>query len=178
MTRTRSIPILLGLLTSTFVLGGCVGSMVSDGLARVTPYRVEIVQGNVITREQIDAVKPGMNREQVRGLMGSPLLTDTFHAQRWDYVFTLRRQGMQPQRRSVVAWFEGDVLKKIDAPGDLPSEIEFVAGMTRANPTGAVPKLELTEAERQALPPATRPDVAAPVRTAPARTFPPLEPAS
>jgi outer membrane protein assembly factor BamE len=69
----------------------------------VTPYRIEIVQGNVVTRSRPARVKPGMTRAQVRDMLGSPLLTDPFHADRWDYVFTIRRQGTEPQRRSIVA---------------------------------------------------------------------------
>lgn len=176
MNRSLSLAASMIALAGAVALSGCVSAMLSDGLTRITPYRVEIVQGNVITREQFESVKTGMNREQVRNVLGAPLLTDAFHADRWDYVFTLRRKGLEPQRRSVVAWFDGDVLKKLDAPSDLPSEVEFVAGIGRPATSSAVPKLELTDAERRALPPPTQPDVAVPPRTAPTRTYPPLEP--
>lgn len=178
MNRCSSGAASLIVIAGAGLLSGCATSIVSDGLARITPYRVEIVQGNVITREQMESVKTGMNREQVRNVLGAPLLSDVFHADRWDYVFTLRRKGLEPQRRSVVAWFEGDVLKKLDAPTDLPSEIEFVAGLGKPVTTGNVPKLELTEAERRALPTPAQPDVAAPPRTTAPRTYPPLEPAT
>jgi outer membrane protein assembly factor BamE len=59
------------------------------------------VQGNVVTSEQVARVKPGMTRAQVRDILGTPLLTDPFHADRWDYLFTIRRQGC---RRSAAAW--------------------------------------------------------------------------
>jgi outer membrane protein assembly factor BamE len=95
--------------------------------ARITPYRIEIVQGNVVTSEQAARVKPGMTRLQVRDILGTPLLADPFHADRWDYIFTIRRHGLPNQRRSVVVWFEGDALKTIEAP-DLPSERDFVQG--------------------------------------------------
>ncbi|HEX2011175.1 MAG TPA: outer membrane protein assembly factor BamE, partial [Roseateles sp.] len=85
-------------------------------LGLVTPYRVEVVQGNVLTKEQVARVKPGMGRAQVRDLLGSPLLTDIFHDNRWDYAFSIRRQGTAPQARHVVAWFEGDTLKSLDFP--------------------------------------------------------------
>ena len=83
-------------------------------LGVITPYRIEIVQGNVITNEQIALVKPGLTRAQVRDVLGSPLLADPFHADRWDYVFTIRRQGAEPQRRRVVVLFKDDVLESID----------------------------------------------------------------
>jgi outer membrane protein assembly factor BamE len=102
-------------------LSGCSSLQSSDNvLGVITPYRIEVVQGNVLTREQVGQVKPGMPRTQVRDLLGSPLLTDIFHADRWDYVFTIRRQGTEPQRRSVVLFFDGDRLKSIEA-GELPS---------------------------------------------------------
>eukprot|EP01031_Cornospumella_fuschlensis_P010263 gene10263-12584_t len=96
-------------------------------LGVLTPYRVEVVQGNVLTKEMVARVKPGMPKAQVRDLLGSPLLTDVFHESRWDYVFTIRRQGTAPQQRLVVALFDGDKLTSLDVPGDLPAENEFVA---------------------------------------------------
>ena len=105
--------------------------------------------------EQAALLKPGMTRPQVRDILGSPLLTDVFHADRWDYVFTLRRQGAEPQRRSVVVFFEGDALKRVEAD-ELPSEREFVASIDAASRDGKVPQLELTEDELKALPAAAR----------------------
>lgn len=167
-------------LPAIFVLAagavaGCSSLQSSDNLLGViTPYRIEVVQGNALTREQVAQVKPGMNRNQVRDILGSPLLADIFHNDRWDYMFTIRRQGADPQRRSVVVLFEGDQLKSIDA-GELPSEREFIAAISTAEP-GRVPKLELTEAERSALPVPPRPvnDAASAPAGAP-REYPPLE---
>lgn len=160
-------------------LGGCayLSNKMSDGLTSViTPYRVEVVQGNVITREQLAAVKPGMPRARVRDTLGSPLLADPFHAQRWDYVFVIRRPGTEPQQRSVVVLFENDQVKSVQAP-DLPSELEFVASISRPRRNTDVPKLELTEAERQALPVPPKPE-ATTASAAPqgaVRNYPPLE---
>lgn len=58
------------------------------------PYRVDVVQGNVVTQEVMALVQPGLGRAQVREILGTPLLADPFHANRWDYVFTIRRQGV------------------------------------------------------------------------------------
>ena len=75
-------------------LAGCQSLQTSENfLGILTPYRVEVVQGNVITSEQVALAKPGLTRAQVREVLGSPLLTDPFHADRWDYVFTIRRQA-------------------------------------------------------------------------------------
>ena len=92
-------------------LAGCQSLQISDSfLGVITPYRIEVVQGNVITSEQVALAKPGLTRAQVRDVLGSPLLADPFHADRWDYVFTIRRQGAEPQLRRVVVRFKADVL--------------------------------------------------------------------
>ena len=78
-------------------LAGCQSLQSSDSfLGVITPYRIEVVQGNVITSEQIALARPGLTRAQVRDVLGSPLLADPFHTDRWDYVFTIRRQGAAP----------------------------------------------------------------------------------
>jgi outer membrane protein assembly factor BamE len=160
-------------------LSGCtaLSNYMSEGITSViTPYKVEVVQGNVVTREQLAGIQPGLARSRVRDQLGSPLLADPFHAQRWDYVFLIRRPGTEPQQRSVVILFDGDVVKSVQAPSDLPSELEFVASITKPGRSGDIPKLELTEEERKALPPP--PPVEATASTAPlgaVRNYPPLE---
>lgn len=165
-----------GVLAAT-LLGACSSLQSSDNfLGFITPYRVEVVQGNVLTREQVALVKPGQSRAQVRDVLGSPLLTDTFHADRWDYVFTIRRQGAEPQQRKVVVLFESDKLKSISAQ-DLPSEREFVASIDTFKKPGKTPVLALTPEEVKALPvPPKPPEAAASAPAGPQRTYPPLEP--
>ena len=161
------------------LLGGC--SMLPSAdrfFAPITPYRIEIVQGNVVTREQAALVKPGMNRNQIRDVLGSPLLTDPFHADRWDYVFTMRRPGAEPQSRTVVVLFENDVLKSIDTGGELPAEREFVAAIDAQKKNRGLPTLALSEEQKKALPVPPRPAPAEAVPDVAARTYPPLEPGS
>ena len=176
-SRARARTLALASLCS--VLWGCASSLQSEGnlLGIITPYRIDIVQGNVVTKEQLALVRPGMTRIQVRDVLGSPLLTDVFHVDRWDYVFTIKRPGTQPQQRSIVAHFEGDRLTRIDAP-DLPSEREFVASISRTSATGKTPLLELTPEQRAALPVPDKPaaPAAVPEATGPTRDYPPLEP--
>jgi outer membrane protein assembly factor BamE len=168
----------LGLVAAVLLVSsGC--AMVSPTADRllgvVTPYRIDITQGNVVTKEMAAQVKPGMSRAQVRELLGSPLVTSAFHGERWDYVFTLRRQGVEPQRRSVVAWFKADALDRLEAP-DLPSEQEFVASIRRTTTAGAEPVLALSDAQKKALPPPVKSE--SPSGNAPlgaARTYPALE---
>ena len=160
-------------------LAGCASLQSSDSLFGViTPYRIEVVQGNVVTREQAEAVKPGMSRAQVRDVLGSPLLTDLFHVDRWDYVFTIRRRGAEPQARTIVALFEGDRLKSFETGGDLPAEREFVASIDTGKSSRSVPTLALTDEQRKALPVPPRPPQIEAVPDVAARAYPPLETAA
>jgi len=159
---------LAGLLT------GCSALQRTDSLfGLITPYRIDIVQGNAITKEQAALVKPGLARAQVRDVFGTPLVADPFHADRWDYIFTLRRPGTEPQRRSVVVLFENDVVKSVEAP-DLPSELEFVASISRFKNLKS-PKLELSDEERAALPVPPKRDAPPAEPMGPVREYPPLE---
>jgi outer membrane protein assembly factor BamE len=145
------------------------------------PYRIEVVQGNFVSKEQVEQLKPGMEREEVRDLLGTPMLTSAFHENRWDYVFTMKRQGVEPQQRKLTLFFKGDALEKFE--GDtMPSETEFVAQVDTRRKSGKVPPLEASEAELdkvqtpRSAAPADAPGNAAPTREAPA-AYPPLEPA-
>lgn len=138
-------------------------------------YRVPVVQGNVVTREQIAVLRPGMSRIQVRDILGTPLLASVFHADRWDYVFTLNQKGAQPQARRVTVYFKGEAMERFDAD-PLPSENEFVATLSRAEVKKA-PVLEASPEKLQEFaPPAPAPE-AKPLPPLPA-TYPPLESAT
>ena len=168
------------LLTVTALLGltACAYLPTSDiFLGVITPYRIDVVQGNVVTKEQMDLVKPGLTRLQVREALGAPLLTDIFHENRWDYVFSIQRPKHPPQRRNVALHFDGDKLVRIEAP-ELPAERAFVASLGTRSPSGAVPVLELSEAQRRALPAPAQLAVKADDLAArgPLRNYPPLEP--
>ena len=170
----RSSPMLL----AAVCLAGCSSMQATTDkwMGLITPYRIDIMQGNVVTKEQAAMVRPGMSREQVRDLLGSPLLTSAFHADRWDYVFTRRRQGVEPQRRSVVATFKDNKLERLEAP-DLPSETEFVSSVRPKRSSGAEPTLALTDEQKRALPPPVKTET--PATAAPQgaiRPYPPLEP--
>ena len=141
----------------------------------VTPYRMDMVQGNFVSKEQAAAIKPGMSRAQVRDILGTPLLTSVFHADRWDYAFTFKRQGLEPQARKVTVFFKGDVLDRIDAD-PLPSEADFAASLDSGRRSGKVPVLQMSQDDLKNLPaPAKKPE---PKPQSPLPTnYPPLEPA-
>ena len=166
--------LILGTLAAALPMVGCEALQRTDSIfGFITPYRIDIVQGNAITKEQAALLKPGLTRLQVRDVLGTPLMADPFHAARWDYIFTLRRPGAAVQRRSVVITFENDLVKTVDAP-DLPSEREFVASISRFKDLRA-PKLELSEEERAALPPPPKRQAPAAEPMGPVRDYPPLE---
>jgi outer membrane protein assembly factor BamE len=174
------LPLLLTLPVAW--LAGCSAiSTKGDLLGLVTPYRLEVVQGNVITKEQAVLVRPGLSRAQVRDVLGSALLADAFHGNRWDYVFTIRRQGAEPQLRRVVVFFKDDKLDSVDTGGDLPSERDFVALIDTYRPPSKPPELALTDEQLKALPQPpqqTAPAAESTPTPPPTRSYPPLEPTS
>jgi len=86
-------------LVGLFALAGCSFPGV---------YKVDIQQGNVVTQDMIDQLRPGMTRSQVRFIMGSPLITDTFNASRWDYLYSIQPGGWQRQQERVSLVFNGN----------------------------------------------------------------------
>lgn len=120
------------------------GDRTRSALHAITPYKVEVVQGNFVSREQVAALKPGMTRQQVRELLGTSLLTDVFHTNRWDYVFTIKRQGVEPQQRRLTVFFDGELLERFEGDA-MPSEEEFVATLDTRKRSGKVPALQATE---------------------------------
>ncbi len=159
-------------------LGGC-GSLnnASASMAGiVSPHKIDIVQGNFVSKEQAAALKTGMSRAQVRDMLGTPLLVSLFHSDRWDYVFTFKRKGVEPQSRKVTVFFKGDLLDRVDAD-ELPTEAEFVASLDSGRVAGKVPVLEATE---ESLTKFSPPVVAAESKVLPPLPdkYPPLEPAT
>ena len=71
-------------------------------------YKIDIQQGNVVTQDMIDQLRPGMTRRQVRFIMGNPLITDTFHANRWDYLYSIQPGGGERLQERVSLVFDGN----------------------------------------------------------------------
>jgi outer membrane protein assembly factor BamE len=175
----RAIRLVLALATGALA-GGCgtFDNATQRVAGLVTPYKVEVVQGNFVSKEQVEAIKPGMSRQQVRDILGTPLVTSVFHAARWDYVFTLKRQGVKAQERKLAVFFNGEVLDRVE--GDtMPSEAEFVATLDNKRKDAKVPPLEASEEALKrfsADKPAPAPVVPAATQPPPAASYPPLEP--
>lgn len=173
------------------VLGACSsgpGGMSASAVNPVnwiTPYKVDVIQGNFVSKEQVEQLQVGMSREQVKAVLGTPLMASLFHADRWDYVFTLQRQGVEPQSFKYTVFFKGDQLERF-AGDAMPSETEFISRLSNKRKLGAVPPLEATEAQLKAAekPSASKAaddaalDAASLSANAPAKVYPPLESAN
>lgn len=84
----------------------------------LTPYRMEIQQGNYITQEMVAQLKPGLTRDQVRFVLGTPLVSDIFHEGRWDYVFLRQRANSREKEfRRIAVFFEDGKLQRVE--GDI-----------------------------------------------------------
>lgn len=180
--RARALGATVVAVSALLALSGCssadkVGAAVGSLGGVLTPYKSDVLQGNVVTREQVQALSPGMPREQVRSILGTSLLASAFHADRWDYVFTFRRQGQPPQQRKVTVFFRQDLLERVQADA-LPSEQEFVSSLDVRRKGDKVPPLQATEAELKAFADKNRQpaesEQPAPA-AAPAASYPPLE---
>ncbi|MEM4988591.1 outer membrane protein assembly factor BamE [Collimonas sp. H4R21] len=90
-----------------------------------SPYRIDIQQGNFVSKEMLAQVKEGMTREQVRFALGTPLLTDLFHEDRWDYVFRLQKGNGEITTSRVSVFFNGNLLARVDG-GNLPTENDYL----------------------------------------------------
>jgi outer membrane protein assembly factor BamE len=159
------------------MVGGCASSQgpVAAVASALTPYKIDILQGNVLTQEQLQALQVGMSREQVRDILGTPLLTSVFHDNRWDYIFTLKRQGQAPQRRHLSVWFKDNRLERFNGD-DVPTEQAFVESLQVPRKDAPIPALVATPEQLQAFD-AKNPLKAPPVTPAPpAVVYPRLEP--
>lgn len=89
-------------------------------------YRINVEQGNIVTQEMVDKLQRGMSRRQVRFIMGTPLVEDTFNPDRWDYRYTLRNGDDVLAQEVVTVRFDGDRLVAVE--GDLTPAWSTVAG--------------------------------------------------
>ncbi len=91
-------------------------------------YRIDIQQGNNVTQEMLNQLKPDMTKRQVTYIMGTPLLIDTFHPDRWDYIYSFHPGNGSREQRRITLYFENDLLKRVEgdirtvARDELPQE--------------------------------------------------------
>ncbi len=108
------------LLPSLLLLSAC--SSTPDVSSYLTPYRIDVRQGNYVTQDMVAKLKPGMSRDQVRFALGTPLVADMFHADRWDYVYRFQPGRGEAQLRRLVVFFEDGKLVRVG--GDVVPEGE------------------------------------------------------
>lgn len=176
--RTAFLLLACTVLASCSSLSG-ISSSSANPVNWVTPYKVDVIQGNFVSKEQVEQLKAGMTREQVKATLGTPLMASLFHADRWDYVFTLKRQGVDPQSYKYTVFFKNDQLERFEGDA-MPSEAEFIAKLVSRRKLGEVPVLEATEAQLNKAAEKSKPGAAAATSAsvpsgAPAASYPPLE---
>ena len=96
------------------VLAAVAGCNYVPRIPGVTPYRMEIQQGNFVSQEMVAQLKPGMTKDQVRFILGTPMVTDIFHADRWDYIYWREASNGRRESRKVTVLFENGQLARID----------------------------------------------------------------
>ena len=114
-------------LVSSGLLSGCS----FDSLVGVVdPYRIDVRQGNYVDQDMVAQLRRGMTRDQVRFVLGSPLVVDMFRKDRWDYVYRFSPGRGEPQQRMIALFFDGDVLDRIEgdvaaaATGEPAAEVQ------------------------------------------------------
>jgi len=159
------------------ILAGCKTQV--PLLPGVTPYKIDIQQGNAVTQEMVAKLQPGMTRNQVRFVLGTPLLVDPFRGDRWDYFYSYMKGGTVIEERKLAVFFKDDKLVRVEGdviaakpPAEKPVPVapakvaadkpkpEVVA----PKPTATVPKPDTAEAK----PAAAKPEIAKPQPVDPA----------
>ena len=126
------------------LLAGC--SSTPQITSLLSPYRIDVRQGNFVTQEMVAQLKPGLTREQVRFILGSPLVADMFHVDRWDYVYRFQPGSGESVQRRMAVFFQdnkltrvaGDVVaddgNRTDAPRPASQVIEIQAPVPAVAP--------------------------------------------
>ena len=148
-----------------------------SAIPTVKPFKMDIQQGNVVTSKMLLQLRPGMTKSQVKFIMGSPLLIDSFHTNRWDYFYQMRQAGKVVEQRRVILDFEKDLLTKVrgdvvpeGTAGAATGEETRVAKTITVEPKpkqeeGMLDKLKFWKSDEK---PTTKPDAAKPEAAKPA----------
>ena len=134
-----------GILFLATVLSGC-----SSVPRIVNEYKIDVQQGNVLTQEMVSQLKPGQTKDQVRFILGTPVLADVFHANRWDYVYRLQKgsTGLVEERKFAV-FFDADG-KLVRVAGDVAAAQESDA---TAAPVASAREIDLGSIDADAVAP-------------------------
>ena len=135
--RTRQ----LSVAVFAALAAGC-QSFSMPSLPVIGAYRIDIQQGNLVTQDMVEKLKPGMSRSQVRFALGTPLVTDVFHDDRWDYIYRYEKGGKLVENRRIVAVFDGDKLVRIEGdvvPGKPKPAVSSAPAAPNAAPAPGTP---------------------------------------
>ena len=120
---------LAALVVSSGLISGCSFDSV---VGLVDPYRIDVRQGNYVDQEMLSQLRRGMSRDQVRYVLGSPLVVDMFRTDRWDYVYSLRSGRKEAEQRVISVYFEGDVLDRVEGDVEVAQAGEGAEGAAAA----------------------------------------------
>lgn len=123
--------------------------------AAIKPYTLDIQQGVVIDQDMIARLKPGMSRLQVGYVLGSPLLADPFHANRWDYVYYTRKKGVVSKPHNLTVFFKEDKLERFETDYPLPPKPPEPPKAAEVKPPAPPPEV-LPDASHPVTPPEVR----------------------
>ncbi len=101
---------------STLLLAGCSTDRIADRISERLPwvYKIDVQQGNVVTQEMVDQLEPGMNPRQVQYILGTPMVSDSFHQGRWDYPYSFQAGGGKIEHSRLTVFFENEQLVRVE----------------------------------------------------------------
>ena len=116
-------------MRTTFLLlcSLCLAACSAEGTRKLPGvYRIDVQQGNIIEQDMLDKLRPGMDKNQVRFIMGTPAIADPFHADRWEYLFTMSKRGHRREQRHITLYFEDEKLAYLE--GDVVTALRRPPG--------------------------------------------------
>ncbi|MHB1175209.1 MAG: outer membrane protein assembly factor BamE [Sulfuriferula sp.] len=120
---------LILIFIASLALAGC-KSMPSFSMPSLTPYKIDIQQGNYVDSTNVAKLRIGMTRAQISFIMGTPLVKDMFHTSRWDYVYIDKKAGKLITKRRVAVYFDGDLAKRIVEVKNDGKEVDINTALT------------------------------------------------
>lgn len=153
----------ISLAVLVFLLTGCssLRQMSVPSVPGLGAHKIDIQQGNVVTKDMIDKLQPGMTRSQVRFVLGTPLLVDPFRNDRWDYFYSLNKAGERVEQRQLKVYFKDDKMLRYE--GDVVADAKPVVKPA----TKPAEKPAVTPAEKLAVTPAAKPESVTPAPAPP-----------
>lgn len=131
------------LVTLTLALtAGCSRTGIPSPADLPIVYKIDVQQGNLVTQDMLAQLEPGMDKAKVKYIMGTPLVTDTFHADRWDYIYTMQERGGERTQRRISLFFTDGKLARVE--GNVKPAAGAIAPSTEAQAT----TVEVPEAEK------------------------------